>query len=247
MLTTTKSETKSHFAFVTLFPEAIEVWLNTSILGRAHRRGLFTFETVQLRDFSQNKHRAVDDSPYGGGSGMVLRIEPLVAAVESIRERFPQAKVIYFSPRGRRLNTGLLEALNTEGGTVPAYILVCGHYEGVDERFCRGFVDMEISLGDFVLTGGELPAVAFADALIRRLDGTLSSPEAHQQESFSILDELSGERLLEYPHFTRPPEFRGMKVPEVLLSGNHLEIQKWRNHQALQITKSVLDPSAAES
>lgn len=227
METISKPTTKPHFAFVTLFPDAVRVWLTTSILGRAYEKDLFTFETVQLRDFSTSKHRSVDDTPYGGGGGMVLSVEPLVAAVESLKPRWPGAKVVYFSPRGRRIDTGLLEELS-QTENAGHFILVCGHYEGVDERFCAHFVDLELSLGDFVLTGGELPAVAFADAMIRRLAGTLASQAAHEQESFSLKDPRTGERLLEYPHYTRPAEFRGHKVPDVLLSGDHRRIAQWR-------------------
>jgi tRNA (guanine37-N1)-methyltransferase len=227
METNSKPKTKPHFAFITLFPQAVQVWLTTSILGRAHEKGLFTFETVQLRDFSTSKHRSVDDTPYGGGGGMVLSVEPLVAAVEALKGRLTAAQVVYFSPRGRRIDTALLEEVS-ESMPSGHFILVCGHYEGVDERFCSHFVDQEVSLGDFVLTGGELPAVAFADALIRRLAGTLASQAAHENESFSLKDPRTGERLLEYPHYTRPADFRGLKVPDVLLSGDHRRIAQWR-------------------
>jgi tRNA (guanine37-N1)-methyltransferase len=230
---------KPHFAFVTLFPHAVESWLTTSILGRAAKAGVFTFETVQLRDYSADKHRSVDDTPYGGGGGMVLRIEPLVAAVEAIRSKHPHSVTVYFSPKGKTLNQGLLESLCvTYNGSQKTWILICGHYEGVDERFVEHFVDLEISLGDFVLTGGELPAVAFADALIRNLSGTLASQSAVQSESFSIRDEGTHSRLLEYPHYTRPPEFRGHTVPDVLLSGDHARIAQWRMEAAQRLTRS---------
>lgn len=226
-----------HFIFVTLFPQAIEVWLTTSILGRARDKGLFQFETVQLRDYSTDKRRSVDDTPYGGGGGMVLRIEPLVSAVETLKTRFPEAYVVHFSPKGERLDCDLLDGLTTTESP-RCFILICGHYEGVDERFVENWVDREVSLGDFVLTGGELPAVAFADSLIRRIAGTLASEEAHQEESFSLKNGKTGERLLEYPHYTRPAEFRGLKVPEVLLGGNHQAIAQWRFSQSKPVSKS---------
>lgn len=231
METNSKRASSPHFSFITLFPDAIRVWLTTSILGRAHDRGLFTFETVSLRDFATDKHRSVDDTPYGGGGGMVLRLEPLVAAVELLKSRHADAQVVYFSPRGKRMDTEVLETLSTSDRPTN-YILVCGHYEGVDQRFCDKWVDLEISLGDFVLTGGELPAAAFADALIRRLAGTLACESAHQEESFSLRDPKTGERLLEYPHYTRPAEFRGLKVPDILLSGDHSRIAQWRRDRS---------------
>jgi tRNA (guanine37-N1)-methyltransferase len=224
-----------HFFFVTLFPQAIEVWLTTSILGRAHQNGLFYFETVQLRDYATNKHRSVDDTPYGGGGGMVLRLEPLVAAVEAIKQRSPLAQVVHFSPKGARLDSELLESFS-HSEAPRDFIFICGHYEGIDERFCTNWVDQEISLGDFVLTGGELPAVAFADALVRRIAGTLANEKAHQEESFSLVEEGTGRRLLEFPHYTRPPEFRGLKVPDVLLGGNHAAIARWRQEQSKRLT-----------
>ncbi|MBY0370776.1 tRNA (guanosine(37)-N1)-methyltransferase TrmD, partial [bacterium] len=173
---------KPHFDFITLFPDAIDVWLRTSILGRALEKGLFSYRLVQLRDFSQDRHRSVDDAPYGGGGGMVLRVEPLVAAVESLKAQAPEAQVVCFSPRGQRLDTGLLDTLVQAPGP-HHWIMVCGHYEGFDQRFIDHWVDREVSLGDFVLTGGELPAVALADALIRRVEGTLADAQAHEAES----------------------------------------------------------------
>lgn len=225
-----------HFHFLTLFPDAIRVWLTTSILGRAHEKGVFDFSLYQLREYSQDKHRSVDDAAYGGGGGMVLRIEPLVAALESIREKIGNApsRTIYFSPLGRKLEPGLLAAL-----AIPQhFILICGHYEGIDQRFLDHFVDLEVSLGDFVVTGGELPAVAFSDAIIRQLGGTLSS-EVTSKESFSLKDTRSGKPLLEFPHYTRPPEFRGLKVPDVLLSGDHRRIADWRESESRRRTQTL--------
>lgn len=222
---------KPSFHFVTLFPETIQVWMSTSILGRALKAGLFDFKTYQLRDYSTDKHLNVDDVAYGGGGGMVLRVEPLVRAVESIKDNLgtEQAEVIYFSPAGKRLT----HALVTESTKPPHknhFIFICGHYEGVDQRFIDHWVDSEISLGDFVLTGGELPALAMADSMIRQLEGALGSETTAETESFSLTSDNT--LLLEYPHYTRPSEFRGLKVPEILLSGNHPKIEAWRLEQA---------------
>lgn len=226
---------KPHFHFVTLFPETIRVWLTTSILGRAHEAGLFDFTLYQLRDYSTDKHHSVDDAAYGGGGGMVLQVEPLVAAVEDIRSRLAGEPmlVVYFSPAGRRIDTGVLRDL----GGHKHYVFVCGHYEGVDQRFIDHWVDVELSLGDFVITGGELPAVAFTDALIRRLEGSLGAPGAVDTESFSLTCG-EGRPLLEYPHYTRPADFRGHRVPDVLLSGNHEKVAEWRRREALERTRS---------
>ncbi len=227
---------KPHFHFLTLFPEAIRVWLTTSILGRAHEAGIFDFSLYQLRDFSNDKHRSVDDAAYGGGGGMVLRVEPLVAALDYIKRQIGNDpfRTIYFSPSGQRLNAEML----VEMAKPLHFVLICGHYEGIDQRFLDHWVDQEISLGDFVLTGGELPAVAFADALTRQIAGTLA-PEASQVESFSLRDSVTGGPLLEFPHYTRPPEFRGHKVPDVLLSGNHERIKTWREEEARRRTKTL--------
>jgi tRNA (guanine37-N1)-methyltransferase len=226
---------KFHFHFVALFPEIFQLWLNTSILGRALKAELFDFTAYQLRDFSGDKHRSVDDVAYGGGGGMVLRLEPLVNAVEAIRNKVGQAQIIYFSPSGDRLSPKLLSEFFAEP-SVQHLILICGHYEGVDQRFIDGWVDREISAGDFVVSGGELPALSFADALIRQIDGTLGCATGAKTESFS-LNSLSGELLLEYPHYTRPPIFRGMSVPEILTRGDHKKIQGWREGQSLAKTR----------
>ena len=225
-----------HFHFITLFPEVIESWMSASILGRAKEKGIFNYSVYQLRDFAQDKYRSVDDVAYGGGGGMVLKVECLVSALEHIQSLLgtDNRRVIYFSPAGRTLSHHTLDTyLNVS--TERHLVLVCGHYEGVDQRFIDRWVDDEISLGDFVLTGGELPALAFADSLCRHLDGTLKEKEAHQNESFSLT--LKGKRLLEYPHYTRPADFRGHKVPDILLSGDHQKISKWRLEQALNRTR----------
>jgi len=229
---------QKHFHFVTLFPEIIHSWMSTSILGRAKEKGIFDYSVYQLRDFSQDSYRSVDDVAYGGGGGMVLKVECLVSALEHILSLVSpeKSRVIYFSPAGRILNQNTLDAyLNVT--PEKHLVLICGHYEGVDQRFVDGWVDDEISLGDFVLTGGELPALAFADSLSRHLDGTLKEKESHQNESFSLL--VKGKRLLEYPHYTRPAEFRGKKVPDVLLSGDHQKIAEWRLEQAINRTRTL--------
>lgn len=230
---------KPHFHFITLFPQTIEVWLTTSILGRAYRSGLFDFTLYQLRDFTTDKHRAVDDVAYGGGGGMVLQVEPLVNAVETIRKQIGnhQSATIYFSPAGTPIQSQVLEDL-APSETRHHYIFICGHYEGIDQRFIDHWVDRELSLGDFVITGGELPAVAFTDALVRRLDGALGSPGASDSESFSLVDPKTNNQLLEYPHYTRPVDFRGHKVPEILLSGNHKKIAQWRTDEAVRKTQT---------
>lgn len=228
-----------HFHFVTLFPEVIEVWLTTSILGRAHQAGLFAFSLYSLREYSTDKHRSVDDVAYGGGGGMVLKVEPLVAAVDAIRKSLEPApvKIIYLSPAGAVLSQSLVESLRPEGDGSRHFILICGHYEGVDQRFIDHWVDLEVSMGDFVLTGGELPALALADALIRQLDGALGGRDACATESFALRGPSGREKLLEYPHYTRPAEFRGIRVPEILLSGDHQKVDSWREAQARERTR----------
>lgn len=237
-MTASSTAKAPRFTFITLFPDAIQVWLTTSILGRAHDKGLFTFDTLQLRDFSTDKHRSVDDSPYGGGGGMVLRLEPLVAAIEKLKSSETPPVIVHFSPAGRQLNTDLIEEL-AQDSAPKHFAFVCGHYEGIDQRFVEGWVDLEVSLGDFIITGGELPAVAMADALIRRVAGTLSTESASRQESFSLRDADSHSRLLEYPQYTRPAEFRGRAVPEVLLSGDHEKIAAWRSAQSRERTQRL--------
>jgi tRNA (guanine37-N1)-methyltransferase len=227
---------KPTFHFITLFPDCIEVWLKSSILGRAYTAGLFGYELIQLRNFAFNKHASVDDAAYGGGGGMVLKVEPLVTALESVWEKVSRekARVIYFSPAGQRIDQAMLKAFSSQSQWTD-FVFICGHYEGIDQRFIDHWVDEEISLGDFVITGGELPAVAFADGLIRQLEGTLGAPEGHETESFLL--EKNGKKLIEYPHYTRPAEFQGHRVPEVLLKGDHAAIEKWRMAEAQKRTE----------
>lgn len=209
------------FDVVTLFPELFETPLRTSIIGRAAEVRLLEFGVHDLREQGLGRHRSVDDYPYGGGAGMVMRPEPLFAAVEPLREA--GAQVILLDPAGQLLT----DALARELATLPHLALVCGRYEGVDERV-RGIVDREVSIGDYVLTGGELPALVLIDAVARLVPGVIQAA-SHEGDSFA-----SG--LLEHPQYTRPEEFRGQRVPEVLLSGHHGEVERWRRREALRRT-----------
>jgi tRNA (guanine37-N1)-methyltransferase len=223
-----------HFHFIALFPEVINQWMTSSILGRARNAGLFDFTVHQLRDFSEDKHRTVDDTSYGGGGGMVLKVEPLAKAVETLWNQYGRDNclVINLSPSGQRLNQELVQQIGKY--RQEHFILVCGHYEGTDERFVEHWTDIEVSLGDFVLTGGEIPAIALADALIRQLEGALGAPGACLTESFAL--KAHEGQLLEYPQYTKPAEFRGYKVPQILLSGDHGQIDQWRREQAYKKT-----------
>ncbi len=225
------------FTFLTLFPDTIHSWLNSSIIGRARAAGLFEYEAIQLRDFATGPHKTVDDIAYGGGGGMVLKVEPLVAAIEAIKARSTglPPRVLAFSAAGRLMNQNLFHEARL---SPPAdhFILICGHYEGIDQRVIDHWVDLELSLGDFVVTGGELPALVFADAMIRGIDGSLGHPEGYRAESFQLEDPQTGEKLLEYPHYTRPTQFRSLPVPPVLTSGNHKAIAAWRLDQSRQKT-----------
>jgi tRNA (guanine37-N1)-methyltransferase len=228
--------TLSEFHFLTLFPQVIGPYMQASILGRAESRGLFRTFIHQLRDFATDAHKTVDDVAFGGGGGMVMKADVLAVAVESIRAQYPRSpsKVVYFTPRGKPMRQDWIEAWASHP---TQWIFVCGHYEGVDQRFIDSCVDAEVSLGDFVLTGGELPALALADAMARQFDGTVKHEGGTQNESFSI-SSRSGAALLEYPQYTRPRSFRGQEVPEVLLSGNHKAIEQWRQEAAEAVTKA---------
>ncbi len=210
------------FDVVTLFPEMIEVPLRTSIIGRAVEAGLISLGIHELRDHGLGRHRSVDDYPYGGGAGMVMRPEPLFAAVEPLRAA--GANVILLDPAGERLT----DALARELSTLPHLALVCGRYEGIDERI-RTLVDREVSIGDYVVTGGELPALVLIDAVARLVLGVIAEA-SHEGDSFAA-------GLLEHPQYTRPEEFRGMRVPPVLLSGHHGEVEAWRRREALRRTR----------
>lgn len=210
---------------ITLFPE-IFAPLNESIIGRARKQGLVEINVVNLRDYTHDRRGTVDDVPYGGGPGMLMKPEPLFEAVEALRG--PGSLVVLTGPRGRRFTQSAARGL-TE---VPHLIMICGHYEGVDERVREGLTDLEISIGDYVLTNGNLAAMVIVDAVVRLLPGVLGCGESSADESFSG-------NLLEYPQYTRPAEFRGMAVPEVLLSGNHAEIAAWRKRQSQELTRRL--------
>ncbi len=209
------------FDVLTLFPEMFES-LNQSIIGKGKEKGLIDINLVNIRDFSKNKHKQVDDTPYGGGAGMVMKADVVYDAYKSLN--ITKAKVIYMSPQGKVLNQAKVQSLAEE----EHIILLCGHYEGIDQRVLDEIVDEEISIGDYVLTGGEIPAMVLIDSVSRYVDGVIKK-ESTKEESFS-------NGLLEYPQYTRPETFLNSKVPEVLLSGNHQNIEKWRRQKSLENT-----------
>ncbi len=215
------------FDILTLFPEVCAAYAGVSILGRAQKAGLVSLRLVNIRDFALDRHRTVDDVPYGGGDGMVMMAPPLVAALESLPPE-PPAPVILLSPQGRPFD----QAWARELAGLPRLTLICGRYEGIDERVRLLKVDQELSLGDFVLSGGELAALCVVDAVSRLLPGVLHGAGSAAADSFS-------DGLLEHPHYTRPPEFRGQGVPEVLLSGHHAAIARWRRKESLKRTWRV--------
>jgi len=238
---------------VTLFPAMFAGPFDESIVARASKAGIVEIHIHNLRDWTSDRHRTVDDKPFGGGAGMVLKAEPLFKAIEALKESSgvpldatpsatpsaaPSEQVVLLTPQGERLEQKIVAELAQQ----ERLILVCGHYEGVDERFREHGVDREISIGDYVLSGGELPAAVLVDAIVRLLPGALGSAE-------SALDESHTDGLLEYPHYTRPAEFRGWRVPDVLLSGHHGEVERWRRQQALDRTKrrrpDLLEKAAA--
>ena len=213
------------FDVFTLFPGLIEPYLAESILQRAREKGLLDVQVHDIRAWAADKHHVTDEPPYGGGGGMVMKCEPLFAAVEGVLGAPPACPVILLSPQGRVFNQQVAQELARQ----PRLALVCGRYEGVDERVREHLVTDQISMGDYVLTGGELPALALIDALSRLIPGVLGDPDGAADDSHAT-------GLLEYPHYTRPAEFRGWSVPDVLLSGNHAEIARWRREQSLERT-----------
>jgi len=217
-----------NFEVLTLFPGILKGPLNESILKRGREKGLLNVTIRDIRDFAEDKHRTADDSPYGGGAGMVLKPEPIFKTFAAMKIDYPgeQFLTILLSPQGRVLNQQMAERLCEEQRRI---VLLCGHYEAVDERVIDALVDEELSIGDYVLTGGELAALVVIDAAARLLPGVLGDEESAYRDSF-------GDGLLDHPHYTRPAEFRGMKVPDVLLAGNHAEIDKWRRREALKAT-----------
>ncbi|QSH40613.1 tRNA (guanosine(37)-N1)-methyltransferase TrmD [Lentisphaerota bacterium ZTH] len=209
---------------ITLFPDIFFGPFDESIIGRARKNGLVEINTVDLRNYAHDERGTVDDKPYGGGPGMLMKVEPLFEAVEAVRTE--NSLVILTSPQGEKFNQQAAQELKT----YEHLIFVCGHYEGVDERVRIALIDREYSIGDYVLTSGNLAAMVMSDAIIRLLPGVLGSDESSMDESFA-------DGLLEYPQYTRPPEFRGMKVPDILLSGDHGKIAQWRRQQAEQRTR----------
>ncbi|HHW30527.1 MAG TPA: tRNA (guanosine(37)-N1)-methyltransferase TrmD [Clostridiaceae bacterium] len=214
------------FDILTLFPDIFKYVLGESIIGRAQKKGIIQINPINIRDFSRDKHKKTDDYPYGGGAGMVMTPQPIYDAWLSIVDGLSyRPPVIYLSPQGKLFNQSMVEEL----AKYDHLILLCGHYEGIDERIIEEIVDEEISIGDYILTGGELPAMVVIDAVSRLIPGVLSNKESHLDESI-----YSG--LLEYPQYTRPYEFLNRKVPDVLLSGHHANIEKWRKEQSLKRT-----------
>lgn len=221
------------FDIMTLFPELVSSVLGESIIGRAQKAGYVSVHAHNIRDFANNKHRKVDDTPYGGGFGMLMMAPPVYDCYEFVRGQVQnelgddiKSKVIYMSPQGRVLTQEKAQEL----AEYDSLIILCGHYEGIDSRVLEEIVDEEISIGDYVLTGGELPACVLVDCISRLKEGVLADKKCYEDESIS-----SG--LLEYPQYTRPYEFHGKKVPDVLISGNHAEIDKWRAAKSIEITK----------
>ena len=218
------------FDVMTLFPDLVRSVLEESVIGRAQKSGAIEVHAHNIRDYSKDKHRRVDDTPYGGGKGMLMMAPPIYDCYQAIAQQSGECRrrVIYMSPRGRVFNQEMARQL----ASLDQLVILCGHYEGVDERVIEEIVDEEVSIGDFVLTGGEIPACIVVDAVARLVDGVLADPECHEKESHS-----SG--LLEYPQYTRPVDFMGRTVPEVLLSGHHANIDKWRAEAALETTKRL--------
>ena len=222
---------KMRFDVMTLFPELVETVLGESIIGRARQSGAIEVHTHNIRDYSKDKHRRVDDTPYGGGKGMLMMAPPIYDCYRAILDMQGNSdvsrRVIYMSPKGSVLDQKTARRLSEYDNI----IILCGHYEGVDQRIIDEIVDEELSIGDYVLTGGEIPACVVVDCVARLCDGVLSDPECFEKESFS-------DNMLEYPQYTRPYDFMGRVVPDVLLSGHHSNIDKWRDEQAYEITAS---------
>jgi tRNA (guanine37-N1)-methyltransferase len=214
---------------LTLFPEIITTYLNESILKRAREKKLLDVKVYNLRDFATGRHRKVDDYPFGGGAGMVFKPEPIFRAIDSLKKDGVPRKIILLSPQGRPFTQSMAEEFSKE---TQRFVFICGRYEGVDERVRISLVDEEVSIGDYVITGGELAALVIIDAVTRLIPGTLGDERSKEEESFSW-------GLLDYPHYTRPREFRGLCVPQVLISGNHKEIWLWRRKEALRKTMKM--------
>ncbi len=219
-----------HATVLTLFPGLLEAYLSTSVMGRAVEGGLVEIDLVDLRDYGEGPHRQVDDRPFGGGPGMVLMAEPILRAVEDAREAHEEgARTLFLSPQGRAFDQALARELAAHG---PGFVLVCGRYEGIDERALTVLEPEEISVGDFVLSGGEVAAMAVLDATARLVPGVLGHDQSAEEDSFSAED-----GILDHPHYTRPAVVRGLEVPEVLRGGNHAAVARWRREQALARTR----------
>ena len=212
----------------TLFPEAFPVYFGLSNSGKALEKGLWLLNVIDIREYSEDKHKRVDDTPFGGGAGMVMKCDVLGNALEAV-PNYEKKKVYYLSPRGEVLTQKKVEEIKGQKNVV----FICGHYEGVDQRFLDYYEIEEISIGDYVLSGGEIACQVCVDAVVRLLDGVIDSPQSHQEESFGIADG----NLLEYPHYTRPVEWKCLSVPEVLVSGHHKKIEEWKLKKAEEITK----------
>lgn len=217
-----RSDSRMKFFALTIFPELFSAYIEHGIIRRAIERNIISFRAVNLRDFTTDRHQVTDDRPYGGGSGMVMKPEPLAAAIRAVKEIDPAAATVLLTPQGKVFNQEIARYLTSLSGL----IFICGRYEGVDERICGGYVDFDISIGDFVLTGGELAAMSIIDAVTRLLPGALGGQDAAEKDSFS-------DHLLEHAQFTRPRQFEGAEPPAVLLSGHHEKIEKWRLESAL--------------
>lgn len=211
---------------LTIFPEIINAYLNESILKRAREKKILDVKVVNIRDFASGRHKAVDDSPFGGGAGMVFKPEPIFRAMDALKEDGVPRRVVLLSPQGRPFDQSMAEDFSREE---KRFVFICGRYEGIDERVNMSLADEEVSIGDYVITGGELAALVVIDAATRLIPGALGDKSSIEDESFSW-------KMLDYPHYTRPGEFRGLKVPQVLLSGNHNEIWLWRRKEALRKT-----------
>jgi tRNA (guanine37-N1)-methyltransferase len=217
---------------LTLFPDMVRAVLDSSMMGRAQRQGQVQFEVTDIRDFSVDKHRTVDDKAYGGGAGMIMMAPPVVEAVEAVRKN-EDAPVILTTPQGQTFDEALTLELLDQLRDTGEMILICGHYKGIDERARQLVVTREVSIGDYVLTGGELPALVIADAVVRRIEGVLHNGDSAANDSFTAQREGG----LDCQWYTKPPEYRGLTVPEVLLSGHHANIEKWREEEAVRRTR----------
>lgn len=223
-----------HFITLSIFPQIFESPLNYSIIKRAKDKGLVKFSHYNIRDFTTNKHKNVDDAIYGGGAGQLMTPQPIFDAVKYIKQEYGDIKLIFFTPKGRRLTTNLVKefAYLPDNNTTKRFILLSGRYEGIDNRIREYLVDEEVSIGDYILSGGEFASLIFIDTVTRYIEGALGNKESLKDESFN-------DSLLEYPQYTRPANFRGMKVPEILLNGNHKKIKEWQIQKQIEITKKV--------